>query len=171
MKRRIAQRPGSWSWSLPVMINMVNYSTVRGKREQSSVSQSFLCEMNREPACLLTWTQSALHTGSNSGEGEDKDCARPKFSQHIADFIWTVFVTVIHKPGPFTCIICNSLRLIQLWCECNDTFLPVPLQASVIVPVEKVRLGSSRSHIWMNSYELQHSSGPSLLHANDDGIR
>lgn len=49
-------------------------------------------------------------------------------------------------------------------------FSPVPLQSSVIVPVEEVRLSTSSSHIWVDSYELQHGSGSALLYADYNGI-
>lgn len=48
--------------------------------------------------------------------------------------------------------------------------LPVPLQASVIVPVEEVCLGASRSHVWVDPYELQNRSRAPLFHANYDGV-
>lgn len=51
-----------------------------------------------------------------------------------------------------------------------DMLLPVPLQSSIIVPVEEVCLGASRSHVGMDSYELQNSSGPPFFHTDYDGI-
>lgn len=43
---------------------------------------------------------------------------------------------------------------------------PVPVQPSVIVPVEKVRLRPQRAHVRVYPDELQHRPGASFLHAN-----
>lgn len=63
------------------------------------------------------------------------------------------------------------LRQVQAHLCRWDTLLPVPLQSSVIVPVEEVCLCASRPHVWVNPYELQNSSSSAFFHADDDGIR
>lgn len=70
-----------------------------------------------------------------------------------------------------------SDKLRDLWSRWTRTctgethvVLPVPLQASVIVPVEEVCFGSRRAHIRMYSYELEDGSRASLFHTDYDGI-
>lgn len=46
----------------------------------------------------------------------------------------------------------------------------IPAQATLIVSVEEVHLGAGGTHIRMQAYELQQSSRPTLLHANDQGV-
>lgn len=79
------------------------------------------------------------------------------WSSHVNSYYWKLdqvidFKTRLHA----------HLRQVRL--------LPVPLQSSVIVPVEEVRLGSSRSHVRVNSNKLENSSGPAFFHTDYDGI-
>ena len=53
---------------------------------------------------------------------------------------------------------------------CRFILLPVPVQATVIISVEKMCLGSDCPHIWVNSYEFQDSPRAALLYADYDGF-
>lgn len=65
------------------------------------------------------------------------------------------------------CILNKKLNNVSLFTRSS----PVPVQPSVVVPVKKVRLSPQSAHIWMDPDELQHGSGSSLLHADQQCVR
>lgn len=73
-------------------------------------------------------------------------------------------------------IIIKHEQTVGVWTRTSPSLLlvksiPVPVQSLVVEAVEEVRFRSHRPDVWVDAEKLQQSSGSSLLHSDDDGLR